>query len=257
MYEQPKTFDETKKLISSHVGTELGKYPLKFVAPAYFGARPQLGLPAHVNSGSASLLRLNGQAYVLTCWHVLEGYRQRMVEGPCIFQVGNCELDPLAQLKSESKSLDYALIWITDGQVKKIAKPSGSFDGKFFCELAQWPPSEVKEGDYVAFGGFPGDLRRAVSFDELSFGSYSSGATQITSARDDYFVCHFESEHWVSHGFEPEPNTIRGMSGAPVFAIRYSGAGIMTYDFVGHIIEFHEDFKLLYVRLARALPIVS
>lgn len=255
MYEQPKTFDDAKKLVASAAGMEFEKYPLKFAIPAYFGARPQPGVLITVNSGSASLVRLNGQPVALTCWHVLEGYRQRLAECPCIFQLGNCQLDPLAQLIAADKDLDYALIGITDSQTKEIAKPNGPFDGTFFCDLAEWPPGNVKEGDFVAFGGFPGELRQAVSFDKLSFGSYSSGASRVTSARDDYLVCQFEPERWVSHGLEPEPSTIRGMSGGPVFAIRHSDADIMTYDFVGHITEFHEDFKLLYVRLARALPL--
>lgn len=29
---------------------------------------------------------------------------------------------------------------------------------------------------------------------------------------------------------------------------------IMTYEFVGHITQFHEGFDLLYVRLSRVLP---
>ena len=111
-------------------------------------------------------------------------------------------------------------------------------------------PGEVKEGDFVAFGGLPGELRQVVSFDKLSFGSYSSGASRVASARNNYLVCQFEPEHWFSHGTEPEPSTIRGLSGGPVFVIRHSDTGIMTYDFVGHITEFHEDFKLMYVRLA-------
>jgi hypothetical protein len=255
MYEKPKTLDDAKQLVASPAGIEFEKYPLKFVAPAYFGARPQPGIPATVNSGSASLLRLNGQAFALTCWHVLDCYRQRLAEGPCIFQLGDCELDPLTQLQAEDKGLDYALIRVTDAQTKEIARPNGPFGGRFFCDLAPWPPSEVAEGDFVAFGGFPGELRQAACFDKLSFGSYSSGASRVASARDEYLVCLFEPDHWVSHGLEPEPSTIRGMSGGPVFAIRHSAAGIMTYDFVGHITEFHEDYKLLYVRLARTLPI--
>ena len=179
----------------------------------------------------------------------------RVAEGQCIFQLGDCELDPLAQLKSEDQSLDYALIEVTDSQRKEIAKPGGPFNGKVFCCPAQWPPSEVKVGDFVSFGGFPGDLRECVSFDKLSFGSYSSGASRVTAAHDDYLVCQFEPEHWISHGLALAPSTIGGMSGGPVFAIRHSEAGIMTYEFVGHITEFHEEFKLLYIRLAQALPV--
>lgn len=256
MWEKPKTFEDVKKLVAGPGGVEFEKYPLKFAIPAYFGARPKLGTSAIVNSGSASLVRLDGQPFALTCSHVLGGYRKRLAEGQCIFQLGNCVLDPLAQLKAEDEKLDYALIAVTEGQSKEIAKSGGPFDGTFFCDLSHWPPGDVKEGDFVAFGGFPGELREAMSFDELSFGSFSSGASRVTSVREDYLVCQFEREFWVKHGHEPEPKTIRGMSGGPVFAIRHAAdTDIMSYEFIGHIYEFSEDFELLYVRLARVLTI--
>jgi hypothetical protein len=39
-------------------------------------------------------------------------YRQRLAKGECIFQLGNCSLDPLAQLKAEDKG------------VKRLAMPA-------------------------------------------------------------------------------------------------------------------------------------
>ncbi len=256
MWKKPKTLDEAKKLIAGPAGVEFEKYPLKFAVPAYFGIRPQPGEPAMVNSGTASLLRIGGQPYALTCSHVLEAYRERSGEGTCIFQIGNCELDPLTQLKVEDKKLDYALIGLTEAQGKEISMPDGPFDGKFFCEVGQWPPGDVMNGDFVAFGGFPGKLRQAMSFDKLSFGSFSSGASRVASVGEDYVISQFEREFWVKHGHEAEPETIRGMSGGPVFAIRHNEkSGIMTYEFIGHIYQFSEDFELLYVRLFRTLTI--
>jgi hypothetical protein len=256
MWEEPKTPDDAKKLVACPAGVEFEKYPLKFAIPAYFGARPQPSKPATVNSGTASLVRIDGQPFALTCSHVLEGYRKRLVDGDCIFQLGSCELDPMSQLTVESKELDYALIGLTEAQGTEIASPGGPFDGTFFCDVAHWPPGDVTEGDFVAFGGFPGALRQAVSFDELSFGSFSSGASRVAAVNEDYLVSQFERESWVSHGHEAEPETIRGMSGGPVFAIRHSAeTDIMTYEFIGHIYEFSEDYELLYVRLARALPL--
>jgi hypothetical protein len=256
MWEKPKTLDEAKKLIAGHDGVEFEKYPLKFAVPAYFGIRPQLGEPARVNSGTASLVRIGGQPYALTCSHVLEAYRESLAKGACIFQIGNCEIDLLTQLKVEDKKLDYALIGLTEAQGKEISMPVGPFDGKFFCEVDQWPPGDVMIGDFVAFGGFPGKLRKAMSFDELSFGSFSSGASRVASVGEDYLVSQFEREFWVKHGHEAEPETIRGMSGGPVFAIRHNEeSGIMTYEFIGHIYQFSEDFELLYVRLVRTLTL--
>lgn len=256
MWEKPKTPDEAKKLVAGAAGVEFEKYPLKFAIPAYFGVRPQSGKPAAVNNGTASLVRIGEQPFALTCSHVLEGYRERLAEGNCIFQLGNCELDPLSQLKVEDKKLDYALIGLTEAQGKEIAKPGGPFDGTFFCDVAPWPPGDMNEGDFVAFGGFPGELRQVVSFEELSFGSFSSGASRVAAVNEHYLVSQFEREFWVKHGYEAEPETIRGMSGGPVFAIRHSAeTDIMTYEFIGHIYEFSEDYELLYVRLARTLPL--
>src|SRR5258705_5253649 len=100
MSTKPLTSEEAKFMVEGKLGVELGKYPLKFATAAYFGARPQPGTPATVNSGSAALLRLHGHTFALTCSHVLEGYRQRLAEdGKVIFQLGNCELDPLTQLQ--------------------------------------------------------------------------------------------------------------------------------------------------------------
>lgn len=249
-------FEAAKALVARPAGAEFSKYPLKFALPAFFGPRPELRTPATVNSGSASLVRRNGRPFALTCSHVLEGYRQRLVQGPCIFKLGDCELDPMAQLKAEDKDLDYALIALTEEQSDEITTPGGAFGGTCFCDVASWPPGEAKEGDFVAFGGFPGELRQAASFDQLSFGSYSSGGSRVTSARESHLVCQFERDKWVKHGQEPEPPTIRGLSGGPVFAIRHSAeTGIMTYEFIGHIYEFSEEYELLYVRLARVLPL--
>lgn len=248
-----KTLEENKKVVAGPAGVEFEKYPLKFAIPAYFGAPPKPGSAQAVNNGSASLLRLNGQPFALTCSHVLDRYRERLADDKCIFQLGNCVLDPLAQLRDEQRELDYALIALTEEQAVDIAKSDGAFDGTFFCEPAQWPPAEVKEGHFVAFGGFPGELRKATSFDELSFGSFSSGASRVASVNESYLVCQFERQFWVKHGYEPEPECIGGMSGGPVFAIRHrSDTDIMTYEFIGHIYEFSKSFELLYVRLARA-----
>jgi len=251
---QPTTYEEAKAMVAGDLGLEMEKFPLRFATAAYFGTPPRLGKEMEVNSGSASLLRLGGTHMALTCHHVLEGYRDRLkADASTIFQLGDCKLDPVKQLKAESEKLDFALVELHEGQAQEIAEGKGDF-GTYFIEPDPWPPQPVVEGDFVAFGGFPGELRRAVSFNEMSFGSYSSGASRVTLVRDEYIVCQFEREHWVQRKFEPEPATIRGMSGGPAFALRKSAAtGIITYEFVGHVYEFSEDFELLYIRMAKVL----
>lgn len=92
----------------------------------------------------------------------------------------------------------------------------------------------------------------------MNFPSEASAAEPLGLCRstDDYFVSQFEREFWVQHGHEAEPETIRGMSGGPVLAIRRGAeTDIMTYEFVGHIYAFSEDYELLYVRLARVFAL--
>lgn len=124
----PPTLEEAKAMVEGVLGAELEKYPLKFATAAYFGPRPKPGTSATVNSGSASLVRLHGQPFALTCSHVLDGYRKRVADDEkTIFQLGNCELDPLAQLKAEHKKLDYALIALTEDQAKELESRDGPF----------------------------------------------------------------------------------------------------------------------------------
>jgi hypothetical protein len=247
-----KSVAEAKAVLAGPDGIELAKYALRFAVPAFFGPPPQRDKPFTVNSGTAALVYLNGQSLAVTCHHVLEAYRARRASGePCLFQLSNCALDPLAQLAGESAELDLAVIGLSPTQTAELRAGKHEF-GKHFVEPPAWPPAPVAEGDFVAFGGFPGSLRQVLSFNELNFGSYSSGGAQVTSSSEHHFVCQFDRENWVKCGNEPEPEIIGGLSGCPVFAIRRThGTDIATYELVGFVYEFSENLELLYVRLAR------
>lgn len=247
-----RTLEEGKKVLASEAGKPISGYPLEFAAPVMFGPPPQRGDSLVVNSASASLLQLDGRMLVVTCHHVLQEYRKRLTElGDCSFQVGNCRLEPLAQLVAEDATLDIAVIAVTDAQVRELREYRVENFGRNFVVPPAWPPGGVAEGDFVAFGGFPGSLRRVMSWRELSFGSYSSGAAGVTVVGKDYLVCQFDRTNWVKCGYEPEPSTIRGLSGGPAFAVRRAGADILWYEFIGIVYEFSEQYELLYVRLAR------
>lgn len=254
MNSKPETLDEVKVLVAGDLGEQLERYPLRCAIPVFFGPALKPGTTMTVSNGSASLVALSGAPHVLTCWHVLDGYRQALQEGRLfVFQVGDCKLDPLAQLVDEDEAFDIVVIRLSEAQASEVTQGSGNF-GTFFVEPPAWPPAAVVEGSFIAFGGFPGELRRALSFKELSFGAFASGGSRVTSARDTYLVCQFDRENWVMQKFEPEPANIRGMSGGPAFALRRSPeAGIISYEFVGVIYEFSEDYELLYIRLAKVL----
>ena len=250
----PRSFEEARAMVAGDLGVEMSKYPLRFACAAYFGVPPAEGEALAVNNGTATLLRLKDKPVVLTCSHVLQGYRDRTALNPmCVFQVGDCAFDPVAQLAKEDVALDFAVIEVTEEQAAAIASTAGDLE-RSFLEPKPWPPASVKPGEFIAFGGYPGELRRATSFTELSFGSFSSGASMVDTVRDDYLVTKFERDFWVQHEIEPEPDFIGGLSGGPAFVLRHSAAaGIMTYEFIGHVYEFSKNYELLYIRLATSL----
>ncbi|MDA0559684.1 hypothetical protein [Burkholderia pseudomallei] len=245
--------DQARALLAGPFGIELARYPLRFCKAAFFGIPPGRGNQVEVNNGTASLIARGEDRLMITCAHVLDGFRRKRAESAsAFFQIGNCRLDPLAQLVGESHDLDVAVVLLTPEQATEIVH--GSFGiGEAFFDIGVTQPELAVVGEGIAFGGFPGDLRRAQSLNELNFGSYSCGATPATQARDDYLVCQFERDEWVRQANEPEPDAIGGLSGGPAFRLLQSPAGIMSYAFAGIVYEFSENFDLLYIRQARAI----
>lgn len=247
------TPDEARALLAGPFGLELMRFPLRFTKPAFFGIWPRRGDPLVVNNGSASLIRRGEEHFAITCHHVLYGFRQKRAESKrAFFQVANCRLDPFAQLAEERDRPDVAVIRLSAVQAAEITRDSNGI-GEAFLEIEDARSELVPEGTGIAFGGFPGDLRLQPSVAELNFGSYSCGATPVTTSRDDYLVCQFERAEWVRQGYEPEPATIGGISGCPVLRIHESEAGIISHSFGGIVYEYSPEFDLLYIVPATAI----
>lgn len=239
------TPDEARVLLAGPFGLELMRFPLRFAKPAFFGIWPRRDEPLTVNNGTTSLVRRGDEHFAITCHHVLDGFRQVRAESErAFFQIANCRLDPCEQLAVERDRPDVAVIRLSAAQAAEITDGSNGI-GEAFLDIAR--PELVSQGDGVAFGGFPGDLRLQPRAAEFNFGSYSCGATPVTTSRDDYFVCQFERAEWVRQGYEPEPATIGGISGCPVLRIHESDAGIISHGFAGIVYEYSADFDLLYV----------
>jgi hypothetical protein len=107
----------------------------------------------------------------------------------------------------------------------------------------------VAEGDYVAFGGFPGQWRNVLDFDALEFASFSSGATRVTSVGKLSFIYEFAREFWVKSfhykGMEDSFAEFGGLNGGPAFILRQ-----LHWDFVGIIHQYSPDSDALYFRHA-------
>lgn len=237
--------EEAKKLAAGPLGREMSKFPLRFAKAIVFGDRPSPHAPAKINNATASLIDLGNGPLAITCEHVIASFKERVREGgPSVFMIGNCELNPLSQLISENKNADLAVIGLHQDQAKEITE-DGEIGSSFF-HPSSWPPKPVAKGDFVAFGGFPGEWRSQSNSDALVFDTYANGATGVTTVSDAYFVSQFEREYWVqvlSNRGTDHPTHLGGLSGGPAFIQRGLG-----FDFVGVICEFSKDYELLYFR---------
>jgi hypothetical protein len=249
------TPEEAKALMAGSLGEEMAKFPVRFATPLYFGAPPSPEYPVDVNNGTASLLKRCDDHLVVTCSHVIAEYRCKRKEvSGCLFAVGNCYFDPLAQILAEDSVIDFAILQITPEQAKEITQGSDGI-GETFYELNPNSPTPVKVGDFVAYGGFPGETRQLRSLKELNFGSYSSGACRVTDVYSDYITCEFEREYWIKHFPEAEPESLGGLSGGPAFLIHYGPASLMSYEYAGLIYQMHKSTESLYIRQAHAVPL--
>ena len=249
------TPEEAKALVAGPLGEQMAKYPLRFCKPVYFAPPPSHEHPVVVNNGTALLLQFRGELLAVTCFHVIEGYRRRLAEDRrCLFAIANCYLDPLAQLVTDDSAVDAAVLRLTPEQADAITQGSNGI-GEAFYDLAPQAPPPVMVGDFVGYGGFPGDLRQRASFDELNFGTYSCGACRVTDLHSDYITCKFERENWIEHFPEAEPESLGGLSGGPVFVIRRGPSEIISYEFAGLIYGMDESTESLYIRQAQAIPL--
>ncbi len=239
------TVEQARALVRGELGTQMAKFPARFCKPAYFGAPPARDRPAAINNGTATLLDFRGMLLAITCHHVIEGYRRKLADDPdCFFAIADSHFDPLPQIISEDNATDIAVIQVTAEQAAVITRNNNGI-GEAFYSLNVWQPEPVEVGDFVTYAGFPGDLREHLSFDGISFGSYSSGACRVTDQHADYLTCEFEREYWIENFVEREPESLGGLSGGPAFLIRHSAAGIVSYEFAGLIYRMHESTESL------------
>lgn len=241
---------KAKELAAGPLGEKMAKFPLLFAMAAYFGQRPSKSRPTEVRNGTITLADLGKGPLAITCHHVITAYRERRAAlQKVIFQIGDVEIDPVDQLIDEDERLDLATIRLTESQVKAIT--SQGEIGSCVFQPVSWPPPLPKEGEYVAFGGFPGTLRSVISFDELDFGSWSSGASQISSVSEFQFASVFEREFWIQsfgNKHHMDLNALGGMSGGPAFLNRG-----LYWDLVGIVSQYHETYDTVLFASVRGI----
>lgn len=246
----PEQIKRAKKLASDPLGQQLAKFPLRFASSVLIGQKNRRRIyTPEVNNGTVTLIDFGNGPIAITCSHVIDEYRKRQQSNEnTSFQIGCLELDPLRSLIDQNAELDLATIDLNNLDLSKIHN-GGEFGSCLFAPSA-WPPDDVAEGDFVAFGGFPGALRKRSSDLEFIFPSHSS-VCPVASVNDDHFVIQFRSGYWVGlSGYAVTEDLevlheLGGLSGGPVFIHRG-----LYFELVGIIQEFSQALDLTYARKA-------
>lgn len=222
----------------------LGKYPVKFAVPVFFGESPTQSYAAQVNSATATLLRLGNRYLGITCSHVVAGFRGLPAARRGIFQIGQMAVSIDSDVISEDPNLDLAVFDLT----RFLGRDSGAVAANFICP-AEWPPKPVAADDVLCLAGFPGMWRQQADLGLLRFYSFSSGATGVLSVTPDTIKTRIEVEECIvqiHHGHVL--GSLGGLSGGPVFAWRRGL--VLTAELVGFIYEYQESLDVLLIRAA-------
>ena len=230
---------------------QTARFPMRFAKAVIVGETPNPNRRPSITTASATLVNLESGPAAITCQHVVARVLSRVTESaPQIFQIGNAVIDLQSQLLAQDEHLDVATIRLTPDQVAVIT--AGSEIGGQFFDPATWPCDRPQVGDFVAFGGFPAHLRNAITFIDVEFGTWSSGASRIDASSHRQFISPFERERWIRAYGTPEGEALTdlgGMSGGPVFILRG-----LRWDLVGIVKEFHEAYDtMIFAPLERVM----
>ena len=239
-------------LAKGPAGEILSSFAAHYAKAFIFGEKPVKGKNTAISNGTVTLICLPERKVAITCWHVIEAYRNILANNKSVVaQIGDTVIDPLSQLIDESRFFDLAVIELTDNQVERIT--SEGEIGSRLVDGRAWPPTRVSTSEVAMLAGFPGKYREILEFDEIEFRAFCAAGIRVHSAQEDYFTCQFEREYWVkSFGAEGgtdhlEPH-LGGMSGGPAFVDRG-----LSWELGGFIYEHSANFDILYLRPANLI----
>lgn len=195
----------------------------QWTAPVWF-SRGVNEPPADVrDSGSTGFVRAREHRFMVTAWHVLEGFRAAKRRDPAtLFAVnigdGNTVALEQPQVIDESASLDIATI-----AFPQLDQNQGRTNKAYF-PMDQCPPRRAEVGEPATIVGFPGQGRRVFEtfglFEPHGIGMLVTGVSdrRVTLADEDGTVRSERAGREMEDGV-----ALGGFSGSPAFGMSLEG----------------------------------
>lgn len=188
--------------------------------------------------GSAVAVQLRGKLYAATACHVVEEYVRRRRSGEEVrFQLGNTIIDAENLIAWKDEAADLAFLRITAHQATST--------GREWWVPPRWPPRLPNEGDFVAFCGFPNELRADPTPARVNLAA-SGGILRVSSQSATRAIAVMDRTRLVGiDSYVPDPEAeMGGMSGGPVF--RAAGNEL---ELVGVVTDFGSEFQTFILGL--------
>lgn len=195
-----------------------------------------------MRNGSGFVLRVDGQHYLGTAWHVVEEWHRRRSAGePILFQVGDAGLDPSTALAWNDQPSDVAFLRLS-------AEQAAAVDVSICEPMPNWPPAHPAPNSDVFVCGFPGQLRDRIGRRDVEFRSFAAHLI-VEEVRDRFVLCGLDRDVLVDvDGVDVLRSDLDlgGMSGGPAFLL-----GQLSYPLVALVSEFSQlNESLGLIRLA-------
>lgn len=182
------------------------------------------GQQVPINNATASFIATGSENLLVTCAHVVHGFRKKRESDPELFMaIGGGGQTGVLEIKQE---------WLVD------------------C-YESWPPMKAREGELAVIAGFPGEHRQ--QFERRMIANINVIADPITSVRETYFTLADEKQERTLVKLNESLGSLGpfgGMSGSAAYVVDSEGKPRL----VGFLHEGHDGVNAL-IRVMHALLI--
>jgi hypothetical protein len=212
------------------------------------------GQQVPINNATASFIATGSENLLVTCAHVVHGFRKKRESDPELFMaIGGGGQTGVLEIKQEwlvdcyegtDLKIDLATYRLLD--VGALA----AF-GKSCFVTSSWPPMKAREGELAVIAGFPGEHRQ--QFERRMIANINVIADPITSVRETYFTLADENQERTLVKLNESLGSLGpfgGMSGSAAYVVDSEGKPRL----VGFLHEGHDGVNAL-IRVMHALLI--